>query len=272
MSLFLECVKCTYFGIACPVNKNVHIAHMLDMLDALLAPFARLMVALGVPFPDLAERLKGHYVDAAIRMSDAKPTDSRLSVMTGLQRRDVARLRGFKPREPRLTHLSKLVALWRADPVYAGAAIPRAGDAPSFEALAWEVRRDVHPRTLLDALVAAGTVELDGDTVHLRATSYQPLARSEDQMAYLARNMGDHLQAATVNVTSDDAPFFERAAHFSGLSQAQVAELDAMFRARQMALLEDLGARAAEMKKLPDGARTYRFRAGGYFYHEDGEA
>ena len=245
---------------------------MLDKLDALLSPFARLMVALGVPFPDLAERLKGHYVDAASRLSEAKPTDSRVSVLTGLQRRDVARLRDFEPREPRLTHLSRLVALWVSDPNYQGRALPRSGDAPSFEALAWDVRRDVHPRTLLDALLAAGTVGVDGERVVLKATSYQPLAGSEDQLAYLARNMGDHLQAATVNVTSEYAPYFERAAHFSGLSQAQVSELETQFRDGQMQLLEAVAARAEEMKSLRLDGGDYRVRAGGYFYHEDTDA
>lgn len=245
---------------------------MLDLLDALLAPFSRLMVALGVPFPDLSERLKAHYVEAAKDLTEGKPTDSRLSVMTGLQRRDVARLRDFESKEPRLTHLSRLVALWQSDPAYAGAPLTRSGSAPSFEALAWEVRRDVHPRTLLDALLAAGTVTVEDEAVHLRASSYQPLAGSEDQMAYLARNMGDHLQAATVNVTADAAPFFERAAHFSGLSEGQVAELDALFREKQMALLEELGASASKMKKLPTGGGSHRFRAGGYFYHEDTQA
>ncbi|MEZ5714332.1 MAG: hypothetical protein R3D85_03635 [Paracoccaceae bacterium] len=37
--------------------------------------------------------------------------------------------------------------------------------APSFEVLGRAVRQDVHPRTFLDALDAAGTVRIDGDSV-----------------------------------------------------------------------------------------------------------
>jgi len=59
---------------------------MLHILDILLAQLARLMVAQSIAFPDLAERLKTHYVAAAIR-AGAK-TDSRISVVTGLQRGD----------------------------------------------------------------------------------------------------------------------------------------------------------------------------------------
>ena len=57
---------------------------MLQTLDHILAPLARLLVARGIPFGDLTERLKGHYVQAASEQSDGKITDSRLSVMTGL--------------------------------------------------------------------------------------------------------------------------------------------------------------------------------------------
>ena len=96
--------------------------------------------------------------------------------------------------------------------------LPRTGAAPSFEALAQAVRRDVHPRTMLDTLVSAGTVTLsdDGQTVALVQTSYQPLAGSDDQLAYLSRNLGDHAQAAFENVQGRDLPHFERAVHYSG--------------------------------------------------------
>ena len=70
---------------------NLHIMH--ELLDTLLAPFARLLVARGVLFPDLSERLKAHYVEAAKGLTQGKLTDSRLSVLTGLQRRDIARLK-----------------------------------------------------------------------------------------------------------------------------------------------------------------------------------
>jgi len=41
--------------------------------------------------------------------------------------------------------------------------LPRSGPGPSFESLTQGVRHDVHPRTLLDTLLAAGTVALSDD-------------------------------------------------------------------------------------------------------------
>ena len=258
--------KLPIFSTIAPVKKNVHKAHMLNLLDALLAPTVRILVARGVMFPEFAERMKSHYIAAAERQAKAdgtKITDSRLSVLTGLQRRDIARLKDTKPREKRAHHLSRLVALWQTEADYTPQ-IPKSGPAPSFEALAQLVHRDVHPRTMLDALQAAGTVQVDDDQVTLVETSYQPLAGTDDQIAYLAKNVGDHASAATENVLGRDPRHFERAVHYTRLTPAQIAELADDFRRGEMAIFEEMSRKAAEMKRT--GAGTFRFRAGSYFY------
>lgn len=244
----------------------------MDMFDALFAPIARLLVARGVLFPELTERLKAHYVQAAVHQAEGKATDSRVSVLTGLQRRDVARLRSEDVKDQRPNHLARLVALWQTDPVWLNKGqpmdLPRSGAAPSFEALAQEVRRDVHARTMLDTLLAAGTVALseDGQMVRLIQGSYQPLAGSDDQLAYLSRNLGDHLSAAYENVQGFEPPHFERAVHYAGLTEAQVTELAALFSEREMALFQEISQNAAAMKRANATPGPHRFRAGGYFY------
>ena len=245
---------------------------MINLLDPLFAAFARLTVARGILFPDFMERMKLHYVDAAKQSAKDKITDSRLSVITGLQRRDIVRLRKVKTKPPKPNHLSRLIAIWQTEAAYSSSGkpidLPKNGPEPSFETLARKVRRDVHARTMLDTLVETGTVAIsDKDQiVRLLQTSYQPLAGSEDQLIYLANNLGDHLNAATDNVLGHQPPHFERAVHYTQLTPEQVAELKADFDAGQMALLERLGQKAAAMKKLSSGAAQDRFRAGGYFY------
>lgn len=241
---------------------------MPGFLDALLAPIARLLVARGVLFGEAAERLKQAYVDAAAARAGERATDSRISVMTGLQRRDVARLRATAvacaPRP--VNHLSRLVSVWQTDPRFAGRDLPRKGGEDGFEEIAKSIRRDVHPRTMLDELLAAGTVVLAEDSVRLVQSSFQPLAGSEGQLDYFTANAGDYLTAATANLLSG-APYFERAAHFNHLDAEAVAALDRQFRAGQMALLVELGQTAARLQEEQPGA--HRFRAGGWFYHEE---
>ena len=243
---------------------------MPRFLDALFAPITRLLVARGILIAEAVERLKLHYIRAARDQAGSRPTDSRISVMTGLQRRDITRLLAIANAEAgtgarTVNHLSRLVALWQTDPVYGGKPLPRSGASASFEALAHAIRKDVHSRTMLEQLTLAGTVALDDQgRVYLLQHAYQPLAGSEQQLAYFADNAQDFLAAASGNILTSPAPFFERAVHYNGLSPEAVAELDQMFRDGQMALLLRMSAAAAERASCSPG--RHRFRAGGYFY------
>ncbi|MEM7440064.1 MAG: DUF6502 family protein [Pseudomonadota bacterium] len=246
---------------------------MLTLLDSLLSSLARLLVARGVAFPDFSERMKSHYLKAARDLADGKETASRLSVMTGLQRRDIARIAAAKTEARPANHMARLVALWQSAPGYqengAPMPLPKNGPAPSFEALVRMVRKDVHARSILDTLEQAGTVQVDPakNTIELVEMSYQPLPGSDAQVTYLAHNAGDHLAAAAENVRGRTPPFFERAVHYSGLTDAQVAELEHDFREEEMAVLRRLNEKAGRMAGVAAGKGTQRFRAGGYFYH-----
>lgn len=82
---------------------------------------------------------------------------SRVSTATGLARREVGRLLQADATEPPAQRwlAGELFARWLTDSQgsYADGRplpLPRQGAAPSFEALAQSVTRDVHPRSLLD--------------------------------------------------------------------------------------------------------------------------
>ncbi len=256
---------------------NLH--SMNDTLDPLFASVADLVVARNLPFPEFSEQMKAHLVSAAMARADGKVTDSRLSVMTGLQRRDVARLRAFEAKTPRPTPMTRLVSLWRTDPRYApeGDPIPidRTGDCPSFDHLARLVRQDVHPRTLFDALLEAGTIEVAQDKVLLLERAYDPRSGIEDQLAYLAANVGDHLRGATANVGGAEPPFFERALHYTDLTESQVVALQAAFADAVMEILETLRRSAEQMKQENMERRVkdadFRVRFGSYAYTQIGE-
>ncbi|NOR61658.1 MAG: hypothetical protein GQ535_04075, partial [Rhodobacteraceae bacterium] len=59
---------------------------MKSTLIHLLRPLARLALAKGVRFADMAEHMKRAYVDVALDSAKPKAPVSRISVMTGLQR------------------------------------------------------------------------------------------------------------------------------------------------------------------------------------------
>lgn len=238
----------------------------MQWLDPILVPLARLAIRRGWLFASVEHRLRHAYIAAARSMADGPMTDSRISVVTGLQRRDIARLRrdtapSQSPRQP----MAEIIARWWDDPAYDPGGIPIQGDAGSFTSLARSVRKDVHPRTFLDVLVESGAVSEREGRVVLNTRRYRPAQGSDDQLAYLADNVGDHLAAAVGNVLDAEGNY-DMAVHYDGLSAEAIGRLDALFRARMTQLVEELDTM---VRALPEtAAGPHRFRAGGYFFKD----
>lgn len=235
------------------------------VFDRIFRPLARLAMAKGLRYADVAERLRRAFLGVAMDQAGVGAPVSRLSVLSGLQRRDIKGMLEAPDagKETRPDPLARIVALWLAQ--HDGAVLVRHGEDGSFDRLARMVRQDVHPRSFLDALEEAGTVAVDGDTVRLLKHAHVPLEGSEAQIDYLARNVGDHLAASVGNVLGE-APAFDLAVHYNGLSAEAVAELEALWRARMRPVLEEMNALAEAHQAQGDGAM--RFRAGGYFRKE----
>lgn len=261
-----------------------------DALARILRPLVRAMIARGLGFPELAERLKRLYVEAAERhfgLGGRRVTDSRISLLTGLQRKDIRAQRtrleeDAAPSPQGAGPLPRVLARWTAGPPYGDApgtprALPRsAPDEPSFEALVAAVSRDIHPRTVLDELLRLGLVSLDPDTDRVTPTG-AAFVTGRDAAAlagYLGANLGDHAEAAVANLLAapGPGPFFERAVHYSHLTPDAIGELDRMARRLQGETLAALNARALALQDRDDGdpAATGRFRCGAYVYSELG--
>ena len=91
-------------------------------LRRVLRPLVRLLVARGMTYPMLSEVLKETYVDVADRdfcLENKPATDSRVSLLSGVHRKDVRRLRGRVPEAgsmPESVALgAQLVAAWSAN-------------------------------------------------------------------------------------------------------------------------------------------------------------
>jgi len=209
---------------------------LLNSLRQLLRPLAQLALARGLPYGALDELLRAELVAQARRLHAEQPEHglvSRISTATGLTRREVGRLLSQPDSVPTPPHglAGELFARWQADPKYRQRGrprvLPRCGPAPSFEALAQAVTRDVHPRSLLDELCRLGLATWDQDTdrVTLRREAFVPRADRTHMLTLLGDNVGDHLQAAVVNVLGGGDAHFEQAVYADELSAESVQAL-----------------------------------------------
>src|SRR5438067_10374142 len=93
---------------------------LIGALRSLLRPLVRLLVARGLTYPMLIELLKHTYVEVAERefsLAGKAPSDSRVTLLTGVHRKDVRRLResapGPRSEVPRSVALgAQIVAAW----------------------------------------------------------------------------------------------------------------------------------------------------------------
>lgn len=255
----------------------------------LLAPVVRLLVRSGVDHTRLAAALKRVFIDEARTELDRrgqKPTHTAVSLLTGLQRKDVRRLVEAAPDEPVgkaavPTLPMQVVARWAADPRFTDdegtpRALPmRSADdaAPTFEGLVRGISKDVHAPAMLDELVRLGLARVDDGHARLLSEAFVPTREFSQMLDALARNGRDHLAAAVTNVLAEQPAFLEYSLVADELRPESVEALHALARRQWRASYKKAVMAASE--RIEADRRTgfadapeMRLRYGVYFYAE----
>jgi len=271
-------------------HTPAHIAGMADRdlftksnlferaLRGILRPLVRALIAQGVAAPAFYRIVKRTYVEVAEEELPS-PTDSAISVATGVHRRDVKTFR--QPEEAdtgdrrRFSMLATVIGRWLSDPNLLDQngepkPLPRAGDQ-GFDRLVQDVSRDVRPRAVLDELLRQGIVRMDGDDVMLDAEALIGSANLDQKLHFFSLNLGDHMNAAVDNLLAEKAPFLERAVFYDLLTQESVDKIEAETRAIWVEALLKINAtaRAHQARDSQKDDATHRFRFGVFFYSED---
>ena len=254
---------------------------MLRALARVLRPVARLLIAAGVPIQAAIESLKRAYVAAAQRhFGEEAGTDSRLSLLTGINRKEVRRLTTpiadeWGP-ESVTSFASAVYTAWMLRPEWRGEdgqprALSRRGEG-SFDILVRGVTRDLRPSSVLAELVRLGYARIgEDDTVRLEGDAFLSQREFADRLGPLAENLQDHADAAVANVLSPTPPFLERTLFADELSEESAKLLHEEARTQWKRVHDALIVRAdaleAEDRRLGRATST-RIRVGVYVYVE----
>ncbi len=261
---------------------------IIRAVASILEPLIHLLVHHGMGFQAFQELVKSTYIKVAeeeFKLEKKTQTDSRISLLTGVHRRDVKRLRNSvddieNSVAQRVGLGSQIVSLWVSDPQYLDEygkpkPLPRhAGveSGESFEGLVSAFSLDIRPRVLLDDWLHLGVIHLDADgNIHLNIEAFVPNKGMDEKAFFLATNVRDHLAATAHNVMGIHSPFLERSLQYNELSKEAVDELSKMAEELSMASLQAVNRRAVELCKR-DSARGnahYRINFGAYFYHDE---
>lgn len=249
----------------------------------LLRPLVRLLVQRGITFPALTNLLRELYVNVAeydFALPGKEQTDSRVSLLTGIHRKEVRRLRGagapVSAVPVAVSRTSRIIARWLADPRFTDRAgrplpLPRAGvgEEASFESLVAGVTRDLRPRAVLDEWLDRGLATLDPEgRIVLAQGAYVPKGGGEPQLYYFGRNLHDHIAASVANIVGEAPRFLERAVHYDGLSEDLAKRLEARAREIAMEALQQAN-REAHAACQTDPGGSHRWNFGLYVYAED---
>ena len=247
---------------------------------AIVQPLVTWLVRSGVGYTEFVAALKPVFLAQAeaeaVRLRQ-KATDSALSLLSGLHRKDVRALRSSAAatdRDVRATGsswgrpsaASQVVTRWLA--LDWPDAVPFAGREPSFEALVRLVSKDFHHRAVLQDLLRLGLVREDAGEVRLLRDAFLPDARLQEARQLLAGAVADHLAAGVHNLTGDGpGRFLEQSVFADGLSAASVQHLHLLANRLWAEVLEQVVAAAVPLCEQDEGLPdTQRFRLGLFSY------
>lgn len=257
----------------------------LAALRGLIRPLVRVLIARGITAPAFYRLLKTVYVEVArdsFPLVDGKPpTDSRITLLTGVHRRDVRAILSTEGDEwvamrAKTAIFASVIGRWTAPPDGAPTDWqPPVLSRAAFDAMVEGISRDMRPRTVLDELLRQGLVEATSDDrFAVRVGAVVGPGSEEDKLVFYAANVGDHLAAATANLLSSEPPFYERAVFYSRMTPDAVDAVEEAARMSAQQLLEEANAMSVRLQERGRSAsdNDERYRLGVYFYRESATA
>ena len=265
------------------IKRTLHAAVL-----RLLRPLVRLLLHHSVPYETFADLARWVYVDVAEKdfaLPNKKQTASRISVITGLNRKEVARLQAMTVEDnagaiESINRAEKVVIAWRHE--YPKANSPsRAATLPidgkrSFASLVKRYSGDMPARAILDELLRVGLVRKHENGEVELLSDRTVVADAENRQAILTQfgeNSTDFLATISHNVlASDEHKFLQRRAWSDNLPIEALDVMKAAAKQKGQTIVDDFIAQFSNFDRdiTPGVEGTGRARAvfGVYYYEE----
>jgi hypothetical protein len=140
------------------------------------------------------------------------PTVSKLSVMTGIQRRDIKRIDEQGHNNSSAQHLNlitRIIGAWTQGESFSRGGSPRQltynGGDGDFSDLVRGISQDLNPSTVLFELERLSLVKRDGDTLTLTVNSYQITEDIDDAYSLVSSDLRNLIECVERNI-SDSVP------------------------------------------------------------------
>ncbi len=202
------------------MKENVRGA-ISSALVRLLRPMIKILLRNDIPYGTFADLAKWVYVDVALRefkIPGRKLSDSRVSIITGLSRKEVKRMKEISEPDDlgasgRYNRAARVISGWLKDPRFVDEQgnpleLPFEGDEVSFSSLVKHYSGDVPPRAIRDEMIRVGVVKQKDTTIQLLTRGYIVKQGEVDKLAIMGSDVSELINTIHHNITADPAEAF----------------------------------------------------------------
>ena len=264
-----------------------HFASIRSAVIRILTPLVRILLRNGVSYGTFSDIAKEVYTRVAMddfSIEGRKQTVSRVSVLTGLNRKAVKAILE-QPEEKLDTNAesynraARVIAGWRRDAEFQNGRgepddLPFAGETGSFAALAKKYSGDIPARAVLDELLRVDAAQkLDDDTIRLLSRAYLPANDTAMKLHILGTDVARLIATIGHNLESPrPEAFLQRTVAYDNLPMEALAPFLHLATDRSQRLLEQFDRHLSEKDRdnHPEIEGTGRYAAGVgiYFFQE----
>ncbi|MGQ0667078.1 MAG: DUF6502 family protein [Nitrospiraceae bacterium] len=263
-----------------------YVQPIIAALTVLLHPLVRILLRHGIPCDVLSTVARQVYVRVAAEefvLPGKKQTASRVSILTGLTRREVRRIMKTAEAEhqettDRYNRAARVITGWLRDREFhdkAGnpLALPVEGKHASFGALVRCYSGDMPVRAMLDELLRVGAVRKAKEGhIRLQARFYVPEKSEREKLHILGTDTADLITTIAHNLKAEGTPRFQRKVMYDNVPVEAAEQFQHLVATRAQTFLEGidrwLSQRDRDVNPAVNG--TGRKRVGvGLYYFED---
>ena len=253
----------------------------------ILRPLIKMLIRYGISYAAFTELAKYLYFEVGkndFAIPGKKQTSSRISTLTGLSRKEVARLEALPPQQnaldaSRINRAARVISGWTRDKEFQTnkkepADLPFEGEQKSFSALVKRYSGDITARTIADELLRVDAISMSPDgLIHLNTRAYVTNVSDTDKITILGTDVCNLIQTIDHNISAPENAFLQRKVAYNYIPEDKLPAVKNQLTKIAQSSLESMDtvlSKNAVKKSTTKKSITY-YRAGIGIYYFEGE-
>jgi hypothetical protein len=252
----------------------------------IVSPLVRIMLRNGIAYGAFVDIVRKIYVEAGfheVKRRDLKATISNVSIVTGLNRKEVKRLKGALSESPdhslkKFNRIVRVLAGWQHDQEFLDQQheprdLQLDGERGSFTSLVRRYSGDMPVVAMLNSLLSSGNIQvIDNGNIQLVNGNYLPQTDSEQKLNILGIDTAELIETIDHNLraSNNDDLWFQRKASNTRVNPRALTKIRQRIRRKAQQLLEDIDADFSANESDSDADAT-SVSIGIYYWQTDEE-